>query len=107
MKTFLFVLAATVFEASGDATIRIALHHPSPSARIAIFLAGAILLACYGTSLNLAPVEFAAVTGVYIATLFVVFQVTNFVFFHVLPTSSVYVGGAFIVTGGVIVFLGR
>jgi hypothetical protein len=107
MKTFLFVLAATVFEASGDATIRIALHHPSQSTRIVIFLAGTILLALYGTSLNLAPVEFAAVTGVYIATLFVVFQITNFVFFHVLPTPSVYLGGAFIVTGGVIVFLGR
>jgi small multidrug resistance family-3 protein len=107
MKTFLFVLAATVFEASGDATVRIALHHPSLSARVVLFVAGTILLAFYGTSLNLAPVEFATVTGVYIATLFVVFQITNFVFFHALPTPSVYVGGAFIVTGGLIVFLGR
>ena len=52
-------------------------------------------LPSFGTSLNLAPVEFATVTGVYIATLFVVFQITNFVFFHVLPTPSVYVGGAY------------
>ena|SRR5271154_466273 len=107
MKVFLFVLAATVFEASGDATIRIALHHPSLTARIGLFLAGAVLLALYGTSLNLAPVEFASVTGMYIATLFVVFQITNFLFFHALPTRSVYVGGAFIVTGGLIVLLGR
>ena len=107
MKTFLFVFAATVFEASGDATLRIALHHPSLSARMSLFLAGAILLAFYGTSLNLAPVEFATVTGVYVASLFVVFQITNFVFFQVLPTPSLYVGGAFIVTGGLIVFLGR
>ncbi len=107
MKLFFFVLAATVFEASGDATVRIALHHPSLPARIGLFLAGTILLALYGTSLNLAPVEFATVTGVYIATLFVVFQLANFAFFHVLPTPSVYLGGAFIVTGGLIVFFGR
>ena len=55
MKIFLFVLAATVFEAAGDATVRIALHHPSLSARVVLFLAGTILLAFYGTSLNLAP----------------------------------------------------
>jgi hypothetical protein len=107
MKVFLFVLAATILEASGDAIVRIALHHPSPPARIGLFLAGAILLALYGTSLNLAPVEFATVTGTYIATLFVVFQIANFVFFRVLPTPAIFVGGAFIVTGGLIVFLGR
>jgi small multidrug resistance family-3 protein len=107
MKVFLFVLAATVFEAAGDATVRIALHHPSLAARVGFFLAGAVLLTLYGTSLNLAPVEFASVTGMYVATLFVVFQITNFIFFHALPTRSVYVGGAFVVTGGLIVLLGR
>ena len=57
MKTFLFVLAATIFEAAGDAIVRIALHHQSLSARIGLFLVGYTLLALYGTSLNLAPVE--------------------------------------------------
>jgi small multidrug resistance family-3 protein len=107
MKVFLFVLAATVFEAAGDATVRIALHHPSLPARIGLFLAGAVLLALYGTSLNMAPVDFASVTGLYVATLFVVFQITNFVFFHELPTPPIYVGGAFIMTGGLIVLFGR
>jgi|SRR5215471_4260164 len=100
MKVFLLVLAATVLEAAGDAIVRIALHHQSLSARVGLFLLGYILLALYGTSLNLAPVEFAAVTGMYVATLFVVFQIVNFVFFGVLPTPSVLVGGAFIVIGG-------
>lgn len=107
MKVFLFVLAATVLEASGDAIVRIALHHASLPARIGLFLVGAILLALYGTSLNLAPVEFATVTGAYIAMLFVVFQIANFVFFCVLPTPAILLGGAFIVTGGLIVLLGR
>ncbi len=104
MKVFLFVLLATVLEASGDAVVRIALHHPSIPARVGLFLLGSLLLTLYGTSLNLAPVDFATVTGLYIATLFVVFQITNFIFFRAVPTPAVLVGGALIVAGGLIVF---
>jgi small multidrug resistance family-3 protein len=103
MKIFIFVLMATVLEASGDAIIRIALHHNSLPVRLGLFLGGAALLTLYGTSLNLAPVEFAQVTGIYIATLFIVFQITNYVFFRTAPTIPVAIGGAFIVTGGLIV----
>jgi len=85
VKIFLFVLAATVLEAAGDAIVRIALHHPSVPARIGLFLAGFTLLALYGISLNLAPVDFATVTGIYVARLFVVFQIINFVCFRSLP----------------------
>ena len=103
MKGFLFVVIATILEATGDAVVRIALHHHNLAARIGFFLFGAAALTLYGTSLNLAPVEFAQVTGLYIATLFVVFQITNFLFFKTLPTPQVFVGGALIVTGGMIV----
>ena len=105
MLAFLFVLVAATLEAVGDAIVRVALHHPSLPARIGIFFLGAVLLALYGTSLNLAPVDFATVTGVYIATLFVVFQIANYIFFRAAPTLSVLVGGTLIVTGGLIVFL--
>lgn len=105
MKIFLFVLVATVFESVGDAVVRIALHNSSPLMRIGLFVIGGLLLTLYGTSLNLAPVEFAAVTGMYIATLFVVFQITNYAFFRTLPTPAVVIGGTFIVTGGLIVSL--
>ena len=107
MKTFLFVLAATILEATGDAIVRVALHHPSTATRVGLFLAGGILLTLYGTSLNLAPVEFATVTGMYIATLFVVFQAVNYAFFRVVPTLSVAVGGVLIVSGGLVVYLWR
>ncbi len=107
MKIFLFVLAATILEAVGDAVVRISLHHTSMPARIALYLTGGILLTLYGTSLNLAPVDFASVTGLYIATLFVVFQITNFIFFQALPTLPVMGGGGLIVAGGLIVFLCR
>ncbi len=107
MKVFLFILAATVLEAGGDAILRIALHSPSWGARVGLFAAGSLLLTLYGTSLNLAPVDFAAATGMYIATLFVVFQVANYIAFRVAPTPFVLVGGAMIVTGGMIVYMWR
>ena len=107
MKTFLFVLVATIFEACGDAVIRIALGHPSLSMRVGLFVLGGGLLTLYGTSLNLAPVEFATVTGIYVAMLFVVFQAVNYIFFRAVPTPAVLVGGALIVTGGLVVFLWR
>jgi len=107
MKIFLFVLAATILEATGDATLRVALHHSSLPIRIALFVFGGALLTAYGISLNLAPVEFATVTGMYIATLFVVFQITNYIFFRTAPTLPVFVGGALIVSGGLIVSLWR
>jgi small multidrug resistance family-3 protein len=102
MTVFLFVLLATMLEATGDAIVRIALHGNSMPARIGLYAIGAILLTLYGTSLNLAPVEFAQVTGIYVATLFVVFQITNYIFFRTLPTAPVMVGGSLIVAGGLV-----
>ncbi len=46
----------------------------------------------YGTFLNLAPLEFGEVVGLYIATLFVMWQVINFLFFRSLPTVPVLLG---------------
>jgi drug/metabolite transporter (DMT)-like permease len=107
MRVFLFVLAATILESTGDAIVRIALDRAASPARIGLFLMGGILLTLYGTSLNLAPVEFAAVTGMYVATLFVVFQITNYIFFRTAPTPAVLVGGVLIVAGGLIVSMWR
>jgi small multidrug resistance family-3 protein len=107
MQVFLFVLAATILEAMGDAVIRIALHHPSLHIRVVFFLIGAALLTGYGTSLNLAPVEFATVTGMYVAILFVMFQITNYLIFRTVPTPPVLVGGTLIVSGGLVIALWR
>ncbi len=107
MKIFWFVLAATVLEAGGDAVMRVALHHPSMPMRVGLFLLGALLLAAYGTTLNLAPVDFATVTGLYVAAVFVMFQVMNYVFFQTLPSVGGVVGGSLIVVGGAVVYWWR
>ncbi len=104
-----FLIVATVLEAGGDAVVRIALHnHAGVSGiRIGLFVLGAALLLGYGTSLNLAPLEFRDVIGLYVAMLFVVWQVINFAFFGTLPNLPVVVGGALIVAGGGIVAFWR
>jgi hypothetical protein len=69
MKVLAFIIGATIFEAVGDAVMRIALHYHVMPGRIVLFALAAVLLTMYGASLNLAPVEFAEATGLYLASL--------------------------------------
>jgi len=103
LATFALLLIATVLEASGDAIVRRALGESAVLVRVGWFLAGAGLLFGYGLFLNLAPAPFERIIGLYIATLFVVWQVVNLIIFHRLPAMPVFVGGALIVMGGLIV----
>lgn len=102
-----FLFLATTLEVSGDALVRLAIFNHLGLTRLALFLIGAALLFGYGFSLNLAPVEFRQVVGLYIATLFVMWQVINFIAFRTLPTAPILVGGALIVIGGLIVTFWR
>ena len=103
IPAFVFVLIATILEVIGDALIRKALFQYSGAARIGVFLLGAALLFGYGTSLNLAPVEFGQVVGLYIATLFVVWQIITYFTFGTVPGTGILVGGSLIVIGGLLV----
>jgi hypothetical protein len=72
-----------------------------------LFIAGAILLFGYGLSVNLAPVDFGRVVGLYVAILFIMWQVINFIVFQVTPVAPIIVGGLLIVVGGAVVTLWR
>jgi small multidrug resistance family-3 protein len=98
-----FLATATVLEVSGDAVIRRALFGHTGVSRVGLMCAGALLLYGYGLNVNLAPLEFGQVAGLYIATLFVVWQVINAVAFRDFPTPPIALGGALIVTGGLMV----
>lgn len=105
MKILFYVVVATIFEAVGDAVMRVALRAPyALPGRIALFALASFLLTMYGLFLNLAPVEFATVTGIYLASLFVAFQIVNFLFFRHVPSAGVLVGGTFIVAGAAIIY---
>jgi small multidrug resistance family-3 protein len=102
-----FLLLATILEVSGDAIVRLAIFNHAGLIRLGLMLGGAALLFGYGFSLNLAPVEFRQVVGLYIATLFIVWQVINFVVFRTTPNLPILVGGSLIVIGGLIVTFWR
>ena len=97
------LIVATALEATGDAVVRMGIAQNAWALRCLLFLAGAILLFGYGLSLNLAPTEFRRVVGIYVATLFVIWQIVNFAAFRSLPNAPILVGGVLIVTGGAIV----
>ena len=103
IRSFIFLLIATTLEVSGDALVRMAIYNHVGLARIGLMVAGAALLFGYGFSLNLAPLEFGQVVGLYIATLFVVWQVINFIAFRTLPSLPIVVGGALIIAGGLLI----
>ena len=103
VPSVVLLLGATILEVSGDAVVRTAIYNHVGSARLGLFVLGAVLLFGYGTFLNLAPLQFGEVVGLYLATLFIVWQVVNFVAFRALPTLPIAVGGALVVAGGAII----
>ena len=98
-----FLVVATTLEVSGDAVVRLAIYNHGGMIRALLMLGGMALLFGYGFSLNLAPVEFRQVVGLYIAILFVVWQAINFIIFRTAPNLPILVGGSLIVLGGLIV----
>jgi hypothetical protein len=98
-----FLITATLLEATGDAIVRMGIAQDGWVPRCLLFVVGAVLLFGYGLSVNLAPVEFRRVVGIYIATLFIVWQIVNFFVFRSVPSGSILVGGVLIVAGGTIV----
>ncbi len=94
---------ATTLEASGDAIVRIAIYKHAGLIRVGLFLAGGALLLGYGSFLNVVPLAFGRVVGLYIATLFVVWQVINVIAFRSFPTMPILVGGVLVIAGGAIV----
>src|SRR5262245_39601030 len=104
---FVFIAICTTLEAIGDAIVRKSLYEQVGVARAGLLLLGMILLLGYGIFLNLAPVEFGRVVGLYIATLFVVWQIVSYISFRTLPTLPVIIGGGLIVAGGLIVTFWR
>ena len=102
-----FLLIATTLEVSGDALVRMAIYKHVGLSRIALVVTGATLLLGYGFAVNLAPLEFGQVVGLYIATLFIVWQVINLIAFRTFPNLPIVLGGTLIIAGGLIVTFWR
>lgn len=98
---------AALLEAGGDAVIRSALAAPSFAARIALFAAGAAMLFAYGCTVNAPAWDFGWLLGIYVVFFFVLAQIISWIAFHRRPALATWIGGAFIVAGGVVMVLGQ
>jgi hypothetical protein len=105
--TIFFLILATTLEVCGDALVRKSIYEYTGLYRAACLAIGALLLLGYGTMLNLAPVEFGKVVGLYIATLFIIWQLINYIVFRTVPPLPVITGGLLIIVGGLIVTFGK
>jgi hypothetical protein len=102
---YLLLLLAAVLEAADDALVRLGLHSNAVGVKISFFVAGAAVLFAYGITVNSPPWDFGELLGVYVTLFFVVAQVINLVFFNVRLDAPIFVGGALIVAGGLVITL--
>ena len=105
-SVILLVLAATL-EAGGDALFRRALQSSAAANRAVLFALGGCLLLGYGYTVNAPPWHFGRLLGLYVVIFFVIAQGISWLVFHQPPSGRVMIGGAFIVTGGLVIALGQ
>lgn len=106
ISAYLILLLAALLEAGGDALVRHGLG-ASGGTRLAFFATGALVLFAYGLTVNAPAWDFGKLLGIYVTLFFVVAQAINLVVFHVRPDLPVLIGGALIVSGGLLITLWR
>lgn len=99
----LLLFIAALLEAGGDALIRAGLHRTQPGLRFVFMLAGGLILFVYGYTVNSPGWDFGRLIGLYVVFFFCTAQLISWLAFDQRPTTPVLLGGAFIITGGVII----
>ena len=102
LGAFAFLTIAAILEAFGDSCFQAAMYHSTGSARVATAISGAVVLVAYGVMVNLPRWDFGRLIGVYVAVFFISAQVINRLRFGHAPGLPIYVGGALIVAGGLV-----
>lgn len=98
----LILALAALLEAGGDALVRAGLNAGPSIQRTGYLLGGAAVLFAYGLTVNTPSWDFGRLLGVYVTLFFVAAQAINFLAFGVEPGLPIYVGGAFIIAGGLL-----
>jgi drug/metabolite transporter (DMT)-like permease len=100
---FVVLALAAYLEVQGDACFQSGLYHASGPRRLGWFLVGTVVLVCYSLFLNASKVDFGKLLGIYVVLFFLVAQIVARLQFHQSPTRPIYLGGALIVLGGLVV----
>ncbi len=103
----LILLVCAMLEAGGDALARKGMHAGSQATRLGFYAAAAVVLFAYGWLVNRPPWSFGTLLGIYVVLFFVVAQTVSWVFFQERPTTGVWVGGALVVSGGIVMSVWR
>lgn len=103
LGVFAVLSFAAFLEVWGDSFFQVGFYRSSGIGRVAAFAAGTVVLACYGSVVNVPRWDFGKLLGVYVVLFFVVAQILARVRFGQSPTTPIYAGGALIVTGGLVI----
>jgi hypothetical protein len=104
---FALLTVAAFLEAFGDSLFQSGIYRSTGAARGLLFVAGAVVLALYGFTVNIPHWDFGKLLGVYVVLFFLVAQILAKVRFNQSPTLPIYVGGSLITTGGIIIAFWR
>jgi hypothetical protein len=102
LGTFVVLSLAAYLEVQGDACFQSGLYRSSGGKQAAWFVIGTVVLVCYSLFLNSSRIDFGKLLGLYVVLFFRVAQVVAKLQFHQSPTKPIYVGGAFVAVGGLI-----
>ena len=101
MRNLLFLVLAITLECCGDAAIRVGLRGAKPL----LFIAGAVLVICYGMTVSLPRWNFSKTMGVYIAIFFIISQTVAAVMLKEHLRLATMIGGLLIISGGIVILL--
>jgi len=94
---------AAALEVSGDAVIRKGLR----TSGLALVSAGFVILGSYGVIVNLVPVDFSRLLGVYVGVFALVSVLVGRFWFHDQVGASTWLGLAVVLLGSFIIQFGR
>jgi drug/metabolite transporter (DMT)-like permease len=102
----LMLVGAALLEVGGDALMREGIHSGLTVWRFVLMLAGGLVLAAYGYTVNAPAWSFGRLLGVYVAIFYVVAQAVAWLGFGEKPTTRLLLGGALMIAGGLVASLG-
>jgi len=100
---FVFLAFAAFLEALGDSFFQSGLYRATGATRALFLVLGTLVLALYGFTVNTPRWDFGRLLGIYVVLFFVVAQILARVRFQQSPTLPIYVGGTFILIGGMLI----
>jgi hypothetical protein len=79
------------------------IHRAEGLPRVLFLAFGVVILGLYGYTVNIPDWDFGKLLGIYVVMFFLVAQVLAKVRFNQAPTAPIYLGGALIVAGGLVI----